>query len=87
MIVKNKYAVEFNDLSVRIFEAKDIEDLCNIIAEYFGFTTNLYDICMRGYKTCEENILVTNEFAKNHYFGNEAIINKIYLINTTLWEA
>lgn len=86
MIVKNKYAVEFNDLSVRIFEAKDIENLCYIIAEYFGFKTNLYDICIRGCKTCEENILVTNEFAKNYYFGNEAIINKIYLINTTLWE-
>ena len=83
--MKNKYAVEFDDSEVKIFEAKDIEDLCHIIAEYFGFITNLYDICIRGCKTCEEIILVTNEFADNHY-GNEAIISKIYLISAVLWE-
>lgn len=84
----NKYAVEFDNSEVRIFEAKNIENLCYKIAEYFGFVTNLtnlYDICIRGCKTCEEIILVTNEFADNHY-GNDAIISKVYLISTVLWE-
>lgn len=83
--MNNKYAVEFDGSEVRIFEAKNIEDLCHKIAEYFGFITNLYDICIRGCKNCEEIILVTNEFADNHY-GNDAIISKVYLISTTLWE-
>ncbi len=81
----NKYAVEFDDSEVRIFEAKNIEDLCHKISEYFGFQTNLYDICIRGCKNNEEYILVTNEWAYNHY-GIEAKITKIYLIDTLLWE-
>ena len=43
-IVLNKYAVEFKDSTVRIFEAKTIEDLCFSIADYFGFKTEMPDL-------------------------------------------
>lgn len=84
MITKNKYAVQFYDDSIRIFEAENIESLCFTIAEYYGFCDTLYGICMRGCKTCEENILVTNEFAENHY-DDDGKIEKIYLISSILW--
>ena len=84
-IILNKYAVEFKDSTIRIFEAENIEDLCFKIAEYFGFCTTLFGICMNGCKTCEENILVTNEFVEHNYDYNSKI-TKIYFISFTLWE-
>lgn len=84
-IVLNKYAVEFKDSTVRIFEAKTIEDLCFSIADYFGFNTDLFKICMNGCKTCEENILITNEWLINKSSYYDKIV-KVYLISSILWE-
>lgn len=83
--ILNKYAVEFKDNTIRIFEAENIEDLCFRIAEYFGFCTTLFGICMNGCKTCEENILITNEWLSNKSSFYDKI-TKVYLISSVLWE-
>ena len=54
MITKNKYAVQFYDSSIRIFEAENIESLCFTIAKYYGIEFASPDGLLRfgdyGYK-------------------------------------
>lgn len=83
--ILNEYAVEF-DNEIEYFKARDIENLCFEIADWYGFNNEVYRICMNGCRTCEENILVTNEFIKHNNYGYDSKITKIYLISATLWE-
>lgn len=83
-IILNEYVVEFNNDELIYFKARNIENLCFEIADWYGFNNEIYRICMNGCKTCEENILITSEFVKHNY--NNSKITKIYLISDTLWE-
>lgn len=84
-IILSEYVVEFDNDELKYFKARDIENLCFEIANWYGFNNEVYRICMNGCKTCEEYILVTNEFVEHNY-GYNSKITKIYLITTTLWE-
>lgn len=83
--ILNEYVVEFDNNELEHFKARDIENLCFEIANLYGFNNEVYRICMNGCRTCEENVLVTNEFA-NHNYGYNSKITKIYLISDTLWK-
>lgn len=81
--MKYKYAVQFYDNSIKIFEAKNETELLFTIADYYSVCNDVYRISMRGCVNLNENILITNTLLQ---YNNHQTITKIYLIENIVWE-
>lgn len=81
--MKYKYAVQFCDNTIKIFEAEDEVELLFIITGYYGICNDVYKISMRGCENLNEYMLITNTLLQYH---NYQAITKIYLIENIVWE-